>query len=313
MPSSPSCPVARVAVERHDPPLREQPAPAAGQLGRLGPASRRCRRRPSRPRWTARPCRRPRPRSRRRPAPPRRPRRAPTSRRAAAGGWWPGWPCCAHHARRPGTPLLVRWCTSMQVMTDLGEIGVVGAGFMGSGIAESAARAGARVRVHEPGAGRAGPLAGRLQKSVDRAVQRGKLSEDNGRALVERVTFHTDIEDLAPSALVVEAVFEDPRGQGADLPRAGRDPAGGRDHRVQHLVDPDRPAGDVDRAPRARDRAALLLAGAGDGAGRGRRRAGDERRRPSRRPRRSSRRSARRRSGPRTAAGSSSTCCWSRT
>lgn len=102
----------------------------------------------------------------------------------------------------------------MQVMTDLGEIGVVGAGFMGSGIAESAARAGARVRIHEPAQDALDRSRARLQKSVDRAVQRGKLSEDNGRALVERVTFHTNIEDLAPSALVVEAVFEDPEVKG---------------------------------------------------------------------------------------------------
>jgi 3-hydroxybutyryl-CoA dehydrogenase len=102
----------------------------------------------------------------------------------------------------------------MQVMTDLGEIGVVGAGFMGSGIAESAARAGARVRIHEPAQDALDRSRQRLQKSVDRAVQRGKLSEDNGRALVERVTFHTNIEDLAPSALVVEAVFEDPEVKG---------------------------------------------------------------------------------------------------
>jgi 3-hydroxybutyryl-CoA dehydrogenase len=102
----------------------------------------------------------------------------------------------------------------MQVMTDLGEIGVVGAGFMGSGIAESAARAGARVRVHEPEQAALDRSQARLQKSVDRAVQRGKLSEDNGRGLVERVTFHTNIEDLAPSELVIEAVFEDPEVKG---------------------------------------------------------------------------------------------------
>jgi 3-hydroxybutyryl-CoA dehydrogenase len=99
-------------------------------------------------------------------------------------------------------------------MTDLGEIGVVGAGFMGSGIAESAARAGARVRLHEPAQAALDRSQGRLQKSVDRAVQRGKLSEDDGRALVQRVTFHTNIEDLAPSSLVVEAVFEDPEVKG---------------------------------------------------------------------------------------------------
>jgi 3-hydroxybutyryl-CoA dehydrogenase len=99
-------------------------------------------------------------------------------------------------------------------MTSLGEIGVVGAGFMGSGIAESAARAGARVRIHEPQQAALDRSQAQLQKSVDRAVQRGKLGEDQGRALVERVTFHTNIEDLAPSELVIEAVFEDPEVKG---------------------------------------------------------------------------------------------------
>jgi 3-hydroxybutyryl-CoA dehydrogenase len=99
-------------------------------------------------------------------------------------------------------------------MTSLGEIGVVGAGFMGSGIAESAARAGARVRIHEPQQAALDRSQAQLRKSVDRAVQRGKLGEDQGRALVERVTFHTNIEDLAPSELVIEAVFEDPEVKG---------------------------------------------------------------------------------------------------
>jgi 3-hydroxybutyryl-CoA dehydrogenase len=99
-------------------------------------------------------------------------------------------------------------------MTDLGDIGVVGAGFMGSGIAESAARAGARVRLHEPAQAALDRSQARLKTSVDRAVARGKMDESAGRALVERVSFHTNIEDLAGSEVVIEAVFEDPEVKG---------------------------------------------------------------------------------------------------
>jgi 3-hydroxybutyryl-CoA dehydrogenase len=95
-------------------------------------------------------------------------------------------------------------------MSELGDIGVVGAGFMGSGIAEAAARAGARVRVHEPQQSALDRSKGRLGASVERAVARRKLEEGAAQALLERVTFHTDIGDLEPSDTVIEAVFEDP-------------------------------------------------------------------------------------------------------
>jgi 3-hydroxybutyryl-CoA dehydrogenase len=95
-------------------------------------------------------------------------------------------------------------------MSELGDIGVVGAGFMGSGIAEAAARAGARVRVHEPEQAALDRSKGRLGASVERAVARRKLDEGAAHALLERITFHTDIDALAPSEVVIEAVFEDP-------------------------------------------------------------------------------------------------------
>lgn len=97
----------------------------------------------------------------------------------------------------------------MQAMSSELVVGIVGAGLMGTGIAESASRAGLEVHVYEP---RPEPLAGsreRLESSVARAVQRGKLSEDAGADLVGRVSWSTDLEDLAGSDLVIEAVKED--------------------------------------------------------------------------------------------------------
>jgi 3-hydroxybutyryl-CoA dehydrogenase len=99
-------------------------------------------------------------------------------------------------------------------MSDLGDIGVVGAGFMGSGISESAARAGARVRIFEPEQAALHHSRSRIVTSVDRAVSRGKLDESAAQALMERVSFTTELEGLAGSDIVIEAVFEDPEVKG---------------------------------------------------------------------------------------------------
>jgi 3-hydroxybutyryl-CoA dehydrogenase len=95
-------------------------------------------------------------------------------------------------------------------MTELGEIGVVGAGFMGSGIAESAARAGAVVWLYEPDEAVLDRSRGRIATSVDRAVSRGKLDAGRAQALMDRIQPTTHLEKLAGAEIVVEAVYEDP-------------------------------------------------------------------------------------------------------
>ena len=97
-------------------------------------------------------------------------------------------------------------------MSDEPVVGVAGAGFMGSGIAESAARAGSQVLLYEPGAYVLDRSKASIEKSVQRAVARGKL--DNGDELLERISFHTDLDALSDAEIVVEAVYEDPQVKG---------------------------------------------------------------------------------------------------
>ena len=92
---------------------------------------------------------------------------------------------------------------------ELDAVGVVGAGFMGSGIAESAARAGLRVTLHEPDTAPLERSRGRIESSVERAVQGGKLNADEAGALVERIEWTTDPDALGDAGVVVEAVVED--------------------------------------------------------------------------------------------------------
>jgi 3-hydroxybutyryl-CoA dehydrogenase len=93
--------------------------------------------------------------------------------------------------------------------SELGAVGVVGAGFMGSGIAESAARAGLAVKLYEPDEAPLERSRGRVETSVARAVEGGKLSAEEASALVERVKWTTDLDTLVGAGVVVEAVVED--------------------------------------------------------------------------------------------------------
>jgi 3-hydroxybutyryl-CoA dehydrogenase len=92
---------------------------------------------------------------------------------------------------------------------EVGAVAVVGAGFMGSGIAESAARAGLDVKLHEPDPAPLERSRGRIEASVERAVAGDKLTAEEAAALVERIEWTTDPEPLADADVVVEAVVED--------------------------------------------------------------------------------------------------------
>jgi 3-hydroxybutyryl-CoA dehydrogenase len=91
----------------------------------------------------------------------------------------------------------------------VGRVGIVGAGFMGSGIAEAAARAGVDVTLHEPEQAPLDRSKGRIEQSVARAVKGGKLTDADAAQLMDRVAWTTSLDDLAGSDLVVEAVVED--------------------------------------------------------------------------------------------------------
>jgi 3-hydroxybutyryl-CoA dehydrogenase len=89
------------------------------------------------------------------------------------------------------------------------RLGVVGAGFMGTGIAESAAAAGFEVALYEPIAPQIARSKERIVTSLDRAVEGGKRTREEADALLERVTWSPELDAVARSELVIEAVVED--------------------------------------------------------------------------------------------------------
>ena len=88
-------------------------------------------------------------------------------------------------------------------------MGVVGGGIMGSGIAEVSARAGYDVLVREVDDAAAETAQLRLTKSLGRAVRAGKFTDADRDAALARLSFTTDLADLADRDVVVEAVVED--------------------------------------------------------------------------------------------------------
>jgi 3-hydroxybutyryl-CoA dehydrogenase len=93
-------------------------------------------------------------------------------------------------------------------------VGVAGAGFMGSGIAESVARAGAHVVLYEPDQSALDRSRSRIDASVQKAVARGKLDEGAAGELIERISWHDSLDALEGSEIVIEAVYEDPEVKG---------------------------------------------------------------------------------------------------
>ncbi|QHA10041.1 3-hydroxybutyryl-CoA dehydrogenase [Streptomyces broussonetiae] len=91
------------------------------------------------------------------------------------------------------------------------RIGVVGAGQMGSGIAEVCARAGLDVLVAESGTDALTAGRRRIEQSLARAVRSGKLSETDHERALARIRLTTDLDDFADRDLVVEAVAETER------------------------------------------------------------------------------------------------------
>lgn len=79
---------------------------------------------------------------------------------------------------------------------------------MGSGIAEVCSRAGSSVVVHEINAETAEAALARINKSLARAIERGKLDESGRDDILGRISISTDISEQADRQLVVEAATE---------------------------------------------------------------------------------------------------------
>jgi 3-hydroxybutyryl-CoA dehydrogenase len=88
-------------------------------------------------------------------------------------------------------------------------VAVIGAGTMGAGIAHVVAAAGHPVLLHDADSGAVGAALAQLTARLERSVDKGRISKQDARSLVERIRPASSVGDLAPARLVVEAIVED--------------------------------------------------------------------------------------------------------
>ena len=91
----------------------------------------------------------------------------------------------------------------------LQRIGVVGAGTMGNGIAQVFAQAGFDVRLVDAASGALDRARSSIEKSVAKLVEKGRLTATERDGALQRLSTGTNLDLLADSDYVVEAIFED--------------------------------------------------------------------------------------------------------
>lgn len=89
-----------------------------------------------------------------------------------------------------------------------GRLAVVGAGLMGSGIAQVAAQAGWQVTLRDLDDAATGRGIDGIRRSLEKFAEKGKIEASEVEATLGRITPTTDLEAAADADIVVEAVFE---------------------------------------------------------------------------------------------------------
>jgi 3-hydroxybutyryl-CoA dehydrogenase len=92
---------------------------------------------------------------------------------------------------------------------EIERVGVVGCGLMGHGITQICAQGGWEVVVREASQEKLDAGVAKIEKQLGRAVDKGKLSQEDADAVRARITPTLDYADLADCDLVIEAMTED--------------------------------------------------------------------------------------------------------
>jgi len=91
----------------------------------------------------------------------------------------------------------------------MNNIAVIGAGTMGAGIAQLAAKFGCCVRLIEINENVLNDSLAAIKKRLDRSVEKGKITQQEADNLIGRIQPASTIENLQDVGLVIEAVVED--------------------------------------------------------------------------------------------------------
>jgi len=88
------------------------------------------------------------------------------------------------------------------------QIGIIGSGAMGSGIAQVASTAGHPVILYDVSAEALEKSRSSLEKIMDRLIEKGRISAAESEALQQRISYTQELSDMADAGLVIEAIVE---------------------------------------------------------------------------------------------------------
>ncbi len=91
----------------------------------------------------------------------------------------------------------------------ISNVTVIGGGLMGSGIAQVCAQAGLTTTVREVTTALADKARASITKTLDKGVEKGKVTVDARNAALGKLSFTTDLGAAKASDLVIEAIVED--------------------------------------------------------------------------------------------------------
>jgi 3-hydroxybutyryl-CoA dehydrogenase len=94
-------------------------------------------------------------------------------------------------------------------MAPISKIGIIGAGQMGGGIAHVVALSGYDVALYDIAKEQVEQALATIDKNLTRQVASGKISEDEKRKALARITYAKTMQDLGDADLVIEAATED--------------------------------------------------------------------------------------------------------
>lgn len=96
----------------------------------------------------------------------------------------------------------------MSTTSSIKKVGIIGAGMMGSGIAEVSAAAGFPTVLVKATDGTTEPIRDRIEKALSRRVERGKLSQDQADTTRANLEISADREALSDRDLIIESIVE---------------------------------------------------------------------------------------------------------
>ncbi|NND63528.1 MAG: 3-hydroxybutyryl-CoA dehydrogenase [Flavobacteriaceae bacterium] len=89
------------------------------------------------------------------------------------------------------------------------NVGILGSGTMGSGIAQVAATAGCEVYVYDTNEQALEKAQNTLEKILSRLIEKGRITSEEKNNIQQKITYVTSLEDFKKSEIIIEAIIED--------------------------------------------------------------------------------------------------------